>query len=178
MTKILFFCIVLGFMLSCKEDIQVRDGVYVSLRIHLTIESTDGIDLLNPNTPNGIREEYIGMFYEIDGKRETYASTSNAISLDNSKGFTLNAPTISTQPIDIFGNKYFLTIFSNGLVSSNSITVLAVSGKDVITLRTEVLKTSGSTRIVKIWYKNVLVWPIAGNDGPAYVRIILAPQDL
>jgi hypothetical protein len=176
MTKILLFCIVLGFMLSCKEDVQEEDGVYVSLRIHLTIESTDGIDLLNPNTPNAIREDNIRMFYEIDGKRETYASTSNAYILDNPSGFTLNTPVISTQPIDMLGNKYFLTIFSNSLVSNNSITVLAFSGKDAIKLRTEVLRTNGSIRVTKVWYENILVWPIEGNDGPPYVRIILAPQ--
>ena len=166
MNKYLVICILFGSIFSCKKISQ--EGAIVDLMINLTIESSDGKDLLNPNTPNAIKAGDINIFYEINGKRETYLSTSNAYKLDNPAGFTVNKPDNS------FGNKYFLTIFSNPDVNNNSITVIAVSGREEIKIISEVTQTSNSHSIAKIWYKNNLVWPIAGNDGPKYVQTTLA----
>jgi hypothetical protein len=166
MRKYIFFCFILGSLFSCKKNND--DSYFKSSVIYLTVESIKGSDLLDPGTPNAIRAEDISIFYEINGKKETYLSTSNAYKLDNPAGFTLNKPTNS------FGNKYFLMIYSNPVVSNKSITVIAISGREEIEIISEVTQTANSHSIAQIWYKNNLVWPIAGNDGPKYVQTTLA----
>lgn len=157
MKRVIVYSILLCAVLSCKKNNQKEKFDY-DTDICLSIVSPSGIDLLNPNSPNHIVKEDIEMYYDSDGKRETYASRCGGYLPDNPDGFTLGtSPTL--------GGKYYLNIYSNDYVSDHSITVLTIKGSEDIKLVTEVVQTDGSIKIRKVWHNGILVWPYEGAMG-------------
>jgi hypothetical protein len=88
--------------------------------------------------------------------------------LDNPSGFTLNPSDGSPS----FNQKYFLRIISNP-TAGRATTIIELAGKGEIKLIADVSKGSGYHRIDKISYDDNLIWPVPGNEGPKYVRVIL-----
>jgi hypothetical protein len=152
-----------SIIFSCDKN----DAINVDLDIFITLENQAGVDLLNPQSPNPIKEEGIKIFYEINGVRETYQSTNEGTILDNPDGFTIYPPDGS------FNGNYYINLFSNP-IEGIATTIIEVLGHNDIVLTTEVSGADGGRMIKKIWFNNDLVWPIDNNNiGPAYVRIVL-----
>jgi hypothetical protein len=145
---------------SCDSDDQ---AVVVDIDINLTIEDADGNDLLNAEIGNFIQSGAIHVFYEINGKRETYQSVNQGTALDLPEGFYI----IPSDGV----RKAQLTIFSNPTVGDQVVTVIEIDGRDDVRLVTKVTRKKGNTRVEKIWYKDNLVWPTE-DAGPKYVKIV------
>lgn len=165
MKALLYSVLLSGLAVSCSD--QHSHAVIVDLDINLTIENVNGEDILNPTVSGSVMASKISVFYEINGELETYLSLSNN-DPDNPSGFTLNPPDGSTT----FGGKYFLNIFSNP-TKGEALTIVKVDGMDDINLVTKVVESNGNTRVVEIWYKDELVWPIEGNNMAKYVSVVV-----
>lgn len=169
MKSLLLSLFIAGSFNSCKHDDTQK--AIVDLNIVLTIETEDGLDLLNPALKNSIKKEDIVVLYEIDGRRETYQTvfgTPGDAVLDNSSGFSLNPPDGS----QIFGNNFFIDVISNSNVGKST-TIIQIKGRQEIRLETNVEKTKESLRVSKIWYNSDLVWPVEGNNEPKFVQVIM-----
>lgn len=152
-----------SIIFSCDTE----DNINFDVKINLTIENADGIDLLNPLTVGAISKNDIKIFFEINGERKTYQSINSDVTLDNPDGFSIYPPDGSVT----FGGKYHLNIISNPTIG-NAVTIIEINGRDDIELISEVVEKNGSITIKKIWLNDNLVWPIEGNQDAKYVRVI------
>jgi len=159
--------VVILVLLACFScETSSNDAVVVDIRIDMTIEDRQGNDLLNPETENSIQQDDIRVYYEIDGKKETYLSChkDKNVILDNPAGFLI-------YPEDALG-KFQLSVFSNP-TQGEAITIIELEGHDDVTLKAQVSRENGNTIVRKVWYQGNLVWPTETNNGPAYVQVVL-----
>ncbi len=64
------------FFTACKEDDPA--GVIIDTTIDVSLLSTDGLDLLNPQTPNNLTEDDIQLFKDEDGASVKYSLEGNS----------------------------------------------------------------------------------------------------
>ncbi|TXH27279.1 MAG: hypothetical protein E6Q96_06680 [Cyclobacteriaceae bacterium] len=164
MRTLIHLMLLMTFIVSCGDN---SDSTVVDLDINLTIVDKNGKDMLNPAVSGSISEADIGVFYEINGELETYLSLSNE-DPDNPSGFILN----SSDGSGTFGGRYFLNIFTNPTIGKPK-TILKIKGMEDIEFVTKVVEANGNTRVVEIWYKGKLVWPIESNNMAKYLEVII-----
>lgn len=137
------FLLILAFallFLSCKEDDSA--GVVIDTAIDVSVLSADGLDLLNPQTPNNLTENDIQLFKNEEGTSVPYTLEAN---IDHPKGIFIfeDAP------------NYRIRIFPS-LTENEEFPVLYVQwgelGMDTLKLEVE-RKNSNSYQVVeKVWY--------------------------
>lgn len=151
-------------LFSCSSEDP--SDVVVDLTINLSIQDSDGQDLLNPAIGNFIQEEDISIYYEVDGAQKPCWEVNGGV-LDNPKGFSILTPHASSG----LGSQYVLSVFSHSKVG-RAVTVIKIEGHDEIKLAAEVVRTNGNILITKIWHNEVLVWT-ADDAVPKHVAVIL-----
>lgn len=117
------------------------------LSIEVKLQNADGSDLLNSLTPGFIAKKDISVFYEINGKLETYQSLNKGAILDNPEGFVVQND----------GTKYFLHVFSNPTTGNNVVTLIRIKDRPEIKLITKVEDNHGR-QVTELRYNDQLVW--------------------
>lgn len=152
--KLFLFLFTAWLLTMC--DTNVCGCVIYDLGITVAIEDTDGNDLLDPTRESHLEEHDITLYHEIKGELRTYQSISKGEGLILETG----------------GGHNHVFIRSNATAGNKVVTVLRVKDHPDIRIVTKVNGENGA-RVEKIWYKDQLVWPVAGNDGFRSITVTL-----
>lgn len=153
--KLFFFLLTAWFLTMC--DTNVCGCVQYDLDILIAIEDAGGNDLLDPTLEGHLEEGDIALYHEIKGELKKYEWNHEGKGIAFETGGEHNRIHINSNPTR--GNKV--------------VTVLRVQDHPDIRIVTKVNGENGA-RVEKIWYKDQLVWPVAGNtDGFRSITVTL-----
>ncbi len=161
---------------SCVDEKEDSYFDNVNLTVVLTIEDANGTDLLDLKNENAIQSQNIKVFYEINGKRETYASTfTKGATPGNPKGFNIRQPNGGSG----FEGKAILYFYSNPTVGKGQVNIIEIKGREDIEIITDVVQRGRYWGNEDIWYEGKSVFPpsdmVISPDSlydPPYVKVI------
>lgn len=130
---------------SCSEQSDCCTNIELSINVE--IQNANGADMLNPSTSGSISNLDIEVYYEIDGRFETYRSLNKGAILDNPKGFDLQSKDTS----------YFLRVFSNPTPGNSVVTLIRIKDHPEVRLVTKVEDNHGR-QVTELRYLDQLVW--------------------
>lgn len=155
---LMLFVFLLGFLVSCSDQSDCCTNN--DLNIEVELQHVDGTDMLNPSTAGHIPKQDIEVFYEIEGKFETYASLNEGASLDNPEGFDVQSD----------GTKYYLHVFSNPTAGDHVVTLIMIKDRSEIRLITKVADDHGK-QIKELWFNDQLVWSTPASQSSPRVTV-------
>jgi len=139
------FVFLFGILSTCSDQTDCCTNIFLDVQVEL--QNADGADMLNPATPGYINDHDIEMYYEIDGKLETFVSINKGAILDNPLGFAVQSD----------GTKNLLRVSSNPTEGNNVVTIIRIKDRPEIKLVTKVEDDHGR-RITELRYNDQLIW--------------------
>lgn len=153
-----FLLVVLAGLFSCTDQSDCCTNI--ELGIDVEIQNSSGSDMLNSTTPGNVAVEDVSVFYDINGRHETYSSINKGAVLDNPEGFILQSD----------GARNFLHVFSNPTVGNSVVTIIKIRGRSDIELVTQV-KSNHGKQITNVWLDDQLVWSNATAQRAPHVVV-------
>ena len=153
-----FLIILVAFLIiSCSKN-SASDVVDVG--IHLKLENSSGIDLLDPGVDNSYNNENIKLFYLLNGVEQYYLCGN----CDHQKGYYFFER----------DNRYVMSIHTNIEVQQDGtdpVTYIQWNETDRDTIQCHIKRNEDGSLIfcAKVWYNDVLVYD---NNGERYFTII------
>ena len=153
--KSVIFTIIMVIISSCnKSD---NEQTMIDTSIEMSIKNSNGVDLLNPNTPNYFNENTLSLFYLINGE----VIEVNNPNLDYRKGFFI----FKHQ------SEYRIRIFPNtDDKEKNPITYIKFNENPKDTLKCEFVRTNNSLICTKVWFNSELKYD--SNVSERYFEIV------
>jgi hypothetical protein len=139
-----FFVCLASLLSGCTD--QQDCCTHIDLSIDVELKNSSGADMLDPSTSGYIPKQDISVFYEVDGRLETYVSMNEGAVLDNPSGFMIIQP-----------DGYLLRIYGNPTPGKDVITLIRIKDRQEIRLVTNVEKNNG-IQITELRYNDQLVW--------------------
>jgi len=146
----------MAILYSCVSDDRNQVATNIDIGIEFFVFSEEGIDLLNPESPNAFRENEIRIFNLIDGiVTEVYNPR-----MDLPRGFALSEP----EPL-VSREYYSLGLGANTYSTDEyPITYIQWNENDTDTLKVELDKGDNYEMVTKVWFNDQLVWNLL-SDG-------------
>lgn len=160
MKNLFLLFITFTLITSCTDKEEEQNSDHIQSSIALSIQNSNGDDLLNPNNPNGIDTSKIKIFYVVDGKKTQYFAPAN---LDNTKGYFIFEHL----------NEYRIAIFTdNDDASTKETTFIQWSENDEDKIDVLYEKIESSLFISKVWINGQdLLYDRFVNDDPTFTLI-------
>lgn len=151
MKKILIV-IAVALLLSCSKNDDSEEQFLVDLGVNISLESTTGDDLLDPENPNSYKKSEIKTYHLID-EVEQRAGADDVLLQD---------------PAGTYVFRTFVNYKGN---DEYPITYIDWSETDRDTIKSEIYRTINQIRVIKVWYNGELMWDVE-NGGDASFTII------
>lgn len=159
MKNIIFILSTIMVFSSCDSQELGGTAYNVSTSIEITVESENGVDLLNPDNPNSFREDSIKIYYLIDGIVEEIYNPD----MDTPRKFNIHEPQEGS-----FG-KYWMGLGLNVHISDSTeaggaITYIKWNSMDTDTVKCTIKVGVNYVILDKVWYNDELVIPDASLE--------------
>jgi hypothetical protein len=152
--------IILTILTSCSKsnDDEPQQQVVVDINIEMSLKSSNGEDLLDPNNPDAYKVENIKLYYLINGeKKEVF---------DPNMAYPRNFFIFKHE------SEYRIRVFQNHSETETlPITYIEWSPDATDTIQTEIYRDENSIRAIKTWFNGDLKWDVENEQEP-YFSII------
>ncbi|MBS7256323.1 hypothetical protein [Flavobacterium branchiicola] len=161
MKKILILLAVTLLYACDKNDKDISYNAILGSNVDFSISNAQGEDLLDPETPNHIKESEVKLFYLINGvKKEVY------------NGFLTHPRNFSIHKNEN-EKEYHIVIFLNDIDKSDKTTTyIQWNEKETDTIETTFFREKGFIFTKDVWLNGELVFTSSFPNNTPYVKLI------
>ncbi|SRX55997.1 hypothetical protein [Aequorivita sp. CIP111184] len=145
--------ILLTILTSCSknnDDEPQQQANVIDVNVELSLKSTNGEDLLDPNNPNGYKAEDIKLYYLINGEKQEVFDAN----MDYPRNFFIFK----------HESEYRIRIFQNlAETEALPITYVEWNNQDTDTLQAEYHRADRLIQVIKTWFNGELKWDVVSN---------------
>jgi len=145
------------FISGCSDK-KEKGFIIVDIGLEMSVKNTEGIDLLDPNSPGSFIAEDIKLFYLKNGEAE-YVNEGH---LDDPKGFRI---------LRAEGEYRIRIVLNNSETEDFPITYIQWNEDRTDTIKCEIHREPGLVMCTKVWINDELKWE--GYDTERFVEVIM-----
>jgi len=156
--KKLIVLLAITVLFACDKSDDIIRGFIVSIEFDFSVFNSQGVDLLDPTTPNHIEEDDIRLFYEIDGKM---LGVYNPY-MDNPRNFMIYE----------HENEYRIKVVLNDSdATEETITHIQWNDDDTDVIKARFTRTKNTVHVSRVWLNDIEIW--GSNAGESkYFELI------
>ena len=141
------------FLSSCNSDDEKKNEFNYSTGFEMIVKNSEGIDLLNPNSPNTLNTNNIKLFYLKNGVSEEVYNPS----LDLPRNYMIYLQSDGIYRIRIFPNEIQSEEFPISYIKWNE--------TDIDTIKCKLKYTENAVVLEKVWFNEVFKLDTTLNNG-------------